>query len=263
MQAIDDAGIFNEDEKRKINRFRCHQQVLFILDIMDAGGGSIDEKYLTRRPADAQWSLLVFPIEEPPRNHLALWSNAVRSVRRRLRRFVFKSFKVWEYRYNEEDRLIYHYKGNRMDIYSQALDPQYANRPNCFSTSSTNMQATEMGDICTIKRVTPTIIGVRSSSKPAPPADDPESFWDVIKQWGQTWLWDDITISGDLDWLAEAIRDNSLVAVTDGSYSMKEMYPHLNSAAFVFECSRGRGRLFGSSSNIPQTHVLTEGSYLA
>ena len=142
--------------------------------------------------------------------------------------------------------LIYHYKGNRMDIYSRSLNPQYINRPNCFSTPSTNIQAAEMEDICTIKRMTPTIIGVQSSSKPAPPADDPESFWDVvIKGWGQTWLWDNISISGDSDWLAEAIRDNSLVAVTNGSY-MQKMYPHLNLAAFVFECSRGRERLFGS-----------------
>jgi hypothetical protein len=35
------------------------------------------------------------------------------------------------------------------------------------------------------------------------------------------------------------------VAVTDGSY-MKEMYPNLNSAAFIFERSKGRGRLVGS-----------------
>ena len=39
--------------------------------------------------------------------------------------------------------------------------------------------------------------------------------------------------------------DNTLVAVTDGSY-IRKRHPHLNSAAFVFECSKGRGRLFGS-----------------
>jgi Fe-S cluster biosynthesis and repair protein YggX len=92
---------------------------------------------------------------------------------------IFKSFKVWEYWYDKEDMLIYHYKGNQMDIYSQSLDPQYINRPNCFSTSSTNIQAAEMGD--TIKRMNPTIIGVQSSSKPAPLDDDPESFLDVVK----------------------------------------------------------------------------------
>ena len=47
--------------------------------------------------------------------------------------------------------------------------------------------------------------------------------------------------------MAEAIRDNTLVAVTDGSY-MKELYPTMNSCAFIFECSAGGGRLTGAFS---------------
>jgi hypothetical protein len=35
------------------------------------------------------------------------------------------------------------------------------------------------------------------------------------------------------------------MAVMDGSY-MKEVYPSLNSAAFVFEGTRGQGRIVGS-----------------
>jgi hypothetical protein len=67
----------------------------------------------------------------------------------------------------------------------------------------------------------------------------------VIESWGNTWLWDNLTIRGDVSWLANSIADNSLTAVTDGSY-MKDTYPHLNSAAFVFECAKVRGRLWGS-----------------
>jgi hypothetical protein len=58
-------------------------------------------------------------------------------------------------------------------------------------------------------------------------------------------MWDNLSIMGDLDWIAASIADNSCVAVMDGSY-MKELYPYLNSAAFVLECSKGRGRLTGS-----------------
>jgi hypothetical protein len=58
-------------------------------------------------------------------------------------------------------------------------------------------------------------------------------------------MWDNLSITGDLDWIAASIADNSCIAVTDGSY-MKEMYPYLNSAAFVLQCSKGRGRLTGS-----------------
>jgi hypothetical protein len=43
-------------------------------------------------------------------------------------------------------------------------------------------------------------------------------------------------VTGGTDWIAQAIADNSLVAVTDGSY-IKEHYPELCSAAFVLECT--------------------------
>jgi hypothetical protein len=59
-----------------------------------------------------------------------------------------------------------------------------------------------------------------------------------------------------VEWLADAIADNSLVAVTNGSY-MKEIYPHINSAAFIFECSKGRGHLWGSFVE----HTPDAGSY--
>jgi hypothetical protein len=58
-------------------------------------------------------------------------------------------------------------------------------------------------------------------------------------------MWDNLSITGDLDWIATSIADNSCIAVMDGSY-MKELYPYLNSAAFFLECSKGRGRLMGS-----------------
>jgi hypothetical protein len=58
-------------------------------------------------------------------------------------------------------------------------------------------------------------------------------------------MWDNLSITGVPDWVAASITDNSCIPVTDGSY-MKELYPYLNSAAFVLECSKGRGRLTGS-----------------
>ena len=80
----------------------------------------------------------------------------------------------------------------------------------------------------------------------SPPSTAPQSdLWGVIESWGNIWLWDKLKIRGDISWLAESIADISPVVVTDGSY-MKHMHPTLNSAAFIFECTKGRGRLWGS-----------------
>jgi hypothetical protein len=58
-------------------------------------------------------------------------------------------------------------------------------------------------------------------------------------------MWDNLSIMGDIECIAGSIADNSCVVVTIGSY-MKELYPYLNSTAFVLKCSKGRGRLTGS-----------------
>ncbi len=77
--------------------------------------------------------------------------------------------------------------------------------------------------------------------RPIPPSD----FLDVLRGWGQTWIWDNLKVTGGTDWVAQAIADNSLVAVTDGSY-IKEHYPEPCSTAFVLECTQGRGQLVGA-----------------
>jgi hypothetical protein len=52
-------------------------------------------------------------------------------------------------------------------------------------------------------------------------------------------------VTGATNWIAHAIADNSLVAVTNGSY-IKEHCPEVCSTAFVLECIKGRGRLVGA-----------------
>jgi len=101
------------------------------------------------------------------------------------------------------------------------------------------------GDMATVEEGT---LGTKTVCSVAPPPIrliPPTDFLDVLHWWGQTWIWDDLMVTGGTDWIAQAIADNSLVAVTDGSY-IKEHYPELCSVAFVLECTKGRGRLAGA-----------------
>ncbi len=79
----------------------------------------------------------------------------------------------------------------------------------------------------------------------ATPGPPPYTFMDVLLSWGNTWLWDDLTLTGEHGWINDAILDGSLLAVTDGSF-LRKHYPNLCSVAFVLECKMGRGRMFGS-----------------
>ena len=60
-----------------------------------------------------------------------------------------------------------------------------------------------------------------------------------------SWMWDSLRLVWDEKCIDESIADNSCMAVTDGSY-IKELHPNICSAAFMFECSKGRGKLVGS-----------------
>jgi hypothetical protein len=68
-------------------------------------------------------------------------------------------------------------------------------------------------------------------------------MWEELKMTGGvgTGLNMELEEGGD-SWLRDAIKDNSLVAVTDGSF-IRQICPHLCSAALILECTKGRGRL--------------------
>ncbi len=91
------------------------------------------------------------------------------------------------------------------------------------------------GDMATVEEGTPGTKKVYSVAPPPICSIPPTDFLDVLRGWGQTWIWDDLTVTGGTDWFAQAIADNSLVAVTNRSY-IKEHYPKLCAAAFVLEC---------------------------
>ena len=63
----------------------------------------------------------------------------------------------------------------------------------------------------------------------------------VDKLWMRLWLGSpSLNIK-----IASAIKDGTCVVVTDGSY-MRKLFPKTHLAAFVFKCSKGYGRLWGS-----------------
>lgn len=67
------AAGFGKGELARLNRVRIHQHVLFLSDILGAGGKSLDKRYLQKRGANEKWSRLRFPKEKPPPKDFRLW----------------------------------------------------------------------------------------------------------------------------------------------------------------------------------------------
>ena len=105
----------------------------------------------------------------------------------------------------------------------------------------------EDSDIFLVEEIQPGIYPVTSTACQAPTPPVPTSFLNVLCEWGHTWLWEHMSLKGGMDWIYAAIKDSSLVAGTDGLY-IRQLYLLLCLAAFVLECSKGRGKLIRSFS---------------
>ena len=117
-------------------------------------------------------------------------------------------------------------------------------KPSRFRVSC-KQACTKLNVICSVQRTIDD--NQRHLLSTAPAASSPQApctFIEVLKSWGNTWLRDNLTVSGGVDWIRQAIANETLVAVTDGSY-IRELYPDLCSAACVLECSKGLGRVYG------------------
>ena len=144
-----------------------------------------------------------------------------------------------------------------MDIYSLAIGPEYDRRPNCWMISSQDVPAEDIGKICSIREArNQGVVNVTSHSLQCAPKIPPQDFWAVIEEWGELWIWENLKVVGDPGWLEALIAESSCLAMTDGSY-MKQMYPNISSAAFIFECSRGPGRIISYFVE----HLPDAGSY--
>jgi hypothetical protein len=98
--------------------------------------------------------------------------------------------------------------------------------------------------MCSVDVVQPDVFRVTSIAQEAQEVPVLETFMEVLREWGCRWLWEHMSIEGGTRWVARAITDGLLVAVTDRSF-IKQIYLHLCLAAFILECLRGRERIIG------------------
>ncbi len=98
------------------------------------------------------------------------------------------------------------------------------------------------GDVANVEEVMPGIWKVCSVAIHTICPVPPSNFINVLKGWGHTGIWSNLKRTGGMDWLAQAIAEGSLVAVTDGSY-IQEHHPDLCLAAFVLECTQKGGQM--------------------
>ncbi len=156
-----------------------------------------------------------------------------------------RGHKIWEWRYDKVEAKLYHLKGVVMDVYTPSLVPGHVRCANRWTRSHLDQPRIDIGTICTMQEVTLGVMTIILFGEGPPTHKKPTKFWEVLRRWQCTWMWENLQWVGDDHWIAEAIDNGTLMVVTDGSY-MKDLYPNIHLAVLVLECTKGHGQLWCS-----------------
>jgi hypothetical protein len=160
-------------------------------------------------------------------------------------KFLGNTHRIWRWSWCEGDSTLCHLHkdGKTEEVFI------LGHKPNRFHYSNSQPHSRQQV-VCSVHL---TLDGghwrLISTALCANPPLSPLTFLDVLQTWGNMWLWENMTVMGGITWISKLITNSTLIAVTDGSY-IWGLFPNLSSAAFVLECSTGRGRIVGSFSEL-------------
>lgn len=169
------------------------------------------------------------------------------------------SHKIWDWLYDPEDMVLLKQDGSDGGMIWYQEEEETGRGGRTRYTAGPRVFPTHEMHNCAVKTSADGSVSIASTIKPPSPTPAPENFVEVLQDRGCTWLWDNMKMTNSTGqgmnlsptdggaWLYEAIEENTLVGVTDGSY-IRELCPHLCSAALIIECTKGRGRLVVSFS---------------
>ena len=260
MVSLESIGYTNPKDRAILNAMRQHQQVIYDSDVFAADGVTIDPKYLRIRRRQEKWSDWRFGKQQVNASHLRLWTAALHQLalnsrrHRSLGKFEHPGHKRWDWRYCPTEDAIFHIDYSSNQIHTYSSEGRGRQRYYALVTSTSIEEGSVGTQLCTVKEVEDGKVQLLSHTPMAPQAVLPDDFIEVLEKWGHTWIWKEMRITNasgigmrlsspdNFDWIRQAIAEGTLICVTDGSY-IKQVCPHLCSAAVILECSQGRGRL--------------------
>ena len=228
---------------------------LFLSDIVAADGRRLDPKYLN--PPCGDWpaeSSYFFAEERSTRADWEAWSRFWKDLTgpglvlaRPLGNWVSPSHRPWRWYFDSVS--------NELDFCTEAGVIPYAERGGHRTRSGRSFFPREVAVEERPPRGVPATVtrtdegGVRLLCRGSPLAQrslPPLRFFDFLRRRGGEWMWTNIVNEGrDLRWVEAAMRNGTVIWVTDGSYNRKAA-PHVSGAGWMLHCTASGRRLFGS-----------------
>jgi hypothetical protein len=194
---------------------------------------------------------------------MQLWKNAILSIypsrctTHSVGRFISNTHRLWHWSWCEEDSTLrcLNTNGEMEDLFISGKKP---NRFHYSHSQPRSNQQVLCSVMPTIDREHWRLLSTAPCVTTIPALS---LFLEVLEAWGNTWLWEHMTVTGGISRVCESIAQGTLVAVIDGSY-IQELFPNICSAAFVLECSHRCGRILGLFSESLQVANTYRGELL-
>jgi hypothetical protein len=112
---------------------------------------------------------------------------------------VAKGHKIWEWRYDPENSRLYNIWGASMDIYVPPQGEGQMQRPNWWSCAHMDQPRVDMGTICTVRDAEGGDKAIICHADEPQVLSSPSDFWEVLRKWQHTWMWDNLQRVKDND----------------------------------------------------------------
>ncbi len=230
--------------------------MFFLSDAANAGGRTLDERYLNKPSTDRERSTrLSFGEERPTDSDWSEWQTFWRrftkqdgTLDRPLGKWIHPSHHIWEWFYDVELDVVERQRPDGVDHYFPlpGLQRTRGNQLYALETShGLDMVAT--GLLCTVQGFSDGTICLLDHGPPLVTCpSQPDSFFAFLRQWRGEWMWANVVNEGhNLMWVIEALKNGTAIWVTDGSY-MKEIAPHISGAGWIVFDTATELKMYGS-----------------
>ena len=220
---------YSKDQLVSINRQRLYLHVIYLSDITTGNGTHIRSKFFDQNvlPLD---SIFCWPRIKTIRHDFYLWAEALYLISslskkwgKTLGGWIRKSHLKYQDYYNPTTHEYYtrsiQDEGSlqKWDQYCPISERNTRNHSNFkFSQSIVNIPS----ELCiaTANKLKSGYLEMEGFTSSPKSTMVPKTLIDVVKRWGETWLWEEVTIPDEGKWLAKSFQQNTALIVCDGSY---------------------------------------------
>jgi hypothetical protein len=258
------AGYAKQDLIR-LNKVRIRLESMFLSDITTANGRQIDPLYLIDRPNTASRSTYDWPEERPTAGDFRLWNDAIARItgpglflHDSLGPWTNTTHRKWDWKISWDTGDIIHIKPTGLNEYYSSVGGR--TRINqVYRRHKISDQALPADALpCSVQLLRPGHVRFLNNGTAMPESDPVNApFLTTLKSHGGAWMWEHIEADdNDFSWIADALKNGTIIAVTDGSYH-QDMAPTISGAGWILYCFRTGKQVTGSFYE----HSPTAGAY--